>query len=64
MIIQREKDAEIVEAGSAAMADYNRAVILYENHVLTKHDFIKISDTITQIFVAAVEGIKLGDNND
>lgn len=59
-----EKDAIIQEAGSEAISDYNRAVILYEHRVLSKKEFIQVTRTISQVLITAIEGIKVGDNND
>jgi len=59
MKLLTEAEARIKEAGANAKEDYGRAIVLYQNHVMTRQEFIRITSTISEVFVSAVEGNKL-----
>lgn len=63
MKLLTEDEARINEAGSNANADYGRAVVLYQHHVMTRQEFMRITDTISEVFISAIEGIKVGNDN-
>ena len=58
MKLLTEDEAKIREAGSNAKEDYGRALVLYQNHVMTRQEFIRITSTISEVFVSAIEDIK------
>lgn len=62
MKLLTEDEARINEAGSNASADYGRALVLYQHQVMTRQEFIRITDTISEVFVSVIEGIKAGED--
>lgn len=63
MKLLTEDEARINEAGSLASADYGRAIVLYQHHVMTRQEFVRITNTISEVFISTIEGIKAGDDN-
>lgn len=59
MKLLTEDEAKIREAGSNAKEDYGRALVLYQNHVMTRQEFIRITNTISEVYVSAIEDVKL-----
>ena len=59
MKLLTEAEARIKEAGSNAKEDYGRAIVLYQNHVMTRQEFIRITSTISEVYASAIEYVKL-----
>ena len=63
--VRSEGDSNVyVNAGEMySSADYGRAIVLYQHHVMTRQEFVRITNTISEVFISAIEGIKAGDDN-
>ena len=49
MRLLTEDEVRIQDAGALAKDDYARAIVLYQHHVMTRQEFMRITNTISEV---------------